>query len=45
MPTGGGAAAQVTQGGAFEALESADGTTIYFSRRIRSGSEGPCRGR
>jgi len=33
MPAGGGPAVQVTQGGGFEALESADGNTIYFSRR------------
>jgi hypothetical protein len=32
MPRGGGAATQVTQGGAFEAMESLDGTALYFVR-------------
>ena len=32
MPRGGGAATQVTQGGGFEAVESLDGTTLYFLR-------------
>jgi len=32
MPRGGGAATQVTQGAGFEAVESSDGTTLYFLR-------------
>src|SRR2546428_11292498 len=38
MPRGGGAAAQVTQGGGFEAIETLDGKTLYFARsRAESG--------
>ena len=33
MPTGGGPAVPVTKNGGFEAFESADGSTIYFSRQ------------
>ncbi len=33
MPSGGGLAVQVTKNGGFEAFESADGNTIYFSRQ------------
>ena len=32
MPRGGGAATQVTQGGGFEAVESLDGSALYFIR-------------